>query len=558
MTKVQACETTALKCAQRLVTTGYFGQLRRNYLIQLVNDDEDYKEACSPQAPAGAKTAFEVKRQTSWVTHGVLPVAVFRTLLAAWAKAGHLAAAGQATHANFTVDVGITFEGLLQLGTHEALTDLFRRKAPAYAQGAYWRAASRLGDSGPSAPLKWNERYQKKNLHAVLIFHTSRSAEEATVEKRILEFEADILCKLAATLASNLQVMKRDWIESSQKVGKAKEIHFGLVDGLSMPRYHGVDSEVELDVEAEVNRHLPGELLLGYNKNDGSNPWLVPNAVVRASRPATISPLSVQEIYGSFFKDGAFGVLRRMYQNVPKFESTLMALARAGHGAHSLEYYCAWLKAKMLGRWPNGERVLGEIDPSIQGHLTLLQAARMIAVYEQGNSATSNNFVYQMDRQGLQCPFGAHIRRMNPRDDPVAPRLRRPLLRRGLPYGEKFDLSKKNEADDRGLLGLFFCTSIEEQFEHLLGNWANNNPMGMPFTQAGKDPLIAAREPNDPKGLRNSFAIPNKDAPPLFLNGLQTFVETRGTSYAFFPSLNALQKISDGAVGSQTAFIRSP
>jgi hypothetical protein len=143
---------------------------------------------------------------------------------------------------------------------------------------------------------------------------------------------------------------------------------------------------------------------------------------------------------------------------------------------------------------------------------------------------------------------------MNPRDDPVVPILRRPLLRRGAPYGQKYDPKKEdpNQANsiDRGLLGLFFCSSIEEQFEHVLGNWSNNNPMGLPYTESGKDPLVGNQD-----CIGNAFEIPRKTEPRLVLKDLPAFVETRGTCYAFFPSLEALKKIAAGRIASPSLFL---
>ena len=55
------------------------------------------------------------------------------------------------------------------------------------------------------------------------------------------------------------------------------------------------------------------------------------------------------------------------------------------------------------------------------------------------DSNRNNNFTYGDDPEGLKCPIGAHIRRMNPRDISLGfdGRLatRRRILRRGLAYG---------------------------------------------------------------------------------------------------------------------------
>lgn len=138
-----------------------------------------------------------------------------------------------------------------------------------------------------------------------------------------------------------------------------------------------------------------------------------------------------------------------------------------------------------------------------------------------------NDFDFTDDREGHGCPFGAHIRRMNPRKDPVTPFIHRPLLRRGVPYGTV-------DATDKGILGLFLCASLEEQFEHLLGSWADNNPVGMPFESSGKDPIIGNHEHSD------KFEVPVPDAAALRLGNMHAFVKTIGTSYLFFPSLRTL------------------
>ncbi len=547
MTGDPRLKLAAPNSAQPLVTRGYRGQSRRNYLIQLVDDDAQEQQACSYQAPLGARGAFYGNRRSNWVDHGILPIKAFRQVVDQWI-------CKRSADLKFSVDVGITFEGFLQLGAHPQLTDLFRRKAPAYAEGAYWRAAKHLGDSGPSAPQFWNERYRNSNIHAVLVFH----AAAGDYARDVMDFETSVLSFTDSASTPGSCVMEKPWIECGQPLENPNEIHFGMVDGLSAPRFYGIHAKKQLLAEKAINRHMPGELLLGHEKNDGSNPWLVPGANVQASMPKPISPVSAQKVYGAFFRDGTFGVLRRMYQHVPKLEAYLQSQAAPLHGSENTDYFAAWLKAKMLGRWPNGERVSEKIDPSTEDEndLTDAQKRRMTADTSPTGAVGMNDFEYLDDRKGLQCPFGAHIRRMNPRDDPVVPRLRRPLLRRGLPYGEKYDPGKNNTSDDRGMLGLFFCASLEEQFEHLLGNWANRNPMGMPFAQDGKDPLIGNHEPNSSQRMGNQFEIPMSDAPPIVLKGLDAFVETRGTCYAFFPSVPALTTIASGAIATASRFLQ--
>ncbi|MES2948043.1 MAG: hypothetical protein V4858_05810 [Pseudomonadota bacterium] len=558
MTRATAPTFTASETGpQRLVTHGYRQCLRRNYLIQIVNDDLD---ALSVGASPANKARFQQTRLSNWCDHGILPRAVFYQLVQNWNKQGNLTS-GLVAWADvcqpsfgycpaYAVDIGLTFEGFEKLGSHTQLTDLFRKKAPAFAQGAPIRAASRLGDSGASEPCNWEDRYQKDAIHAVLVVHAPTSSAGGAFAG-FQAFESAVLMQLGWSIHAPATFLRAHWIEESTILHSPREVHFGYVDGLSVPRYREIDSPAQLCDEADFNIHNPGELLLGYTRNDKSNPWGVPGAYAEGGMPTPPNPQPARKAYGDFFRDGSFGVLRKMKQKVPEFEAYLDNEAKRIVGAENLEYTIAWLKAKMLGRWPNGERVEEAVDTTDSRPVkSWAVQKRMKPENNSPTSAGDNKFdFHKADPHGYGCPFGAHVRRMNPRDDPVVPSLRRPLLRRGASYGPKY-LEGVNAGIDRGLLGLFFCASIEEQFEHVLGNWSNNNPMGLPFTHTGKDPLMGNQD-----CIGNTFEIPKPGKPPLLLKGLPTFVETRGTCYAFFPSVHALLKIATGRIVSSTAFL---
>jgi hypothetical protein len=303
----------------------------------------------------------------------------------------------------------------------------------------------------------------------------------------------------------------------------------------------------------DYNAHAWGELLLGHEKNDHSNPWAVPGAYATpgALRDLTTVPERVR--YGQFFQDASFGAFRKMAQNTQAFDDYLSRQAARVQGTATGDemtaYVKSWVKAKMLGRWENGEVVRPEHGlPAQRGYLTDAERARMSLTAPAANATDPtaskdnndlNAFSFADDKAALGCPFGAHIRRMNPRQDPVVPFLRRPLVRRGLPYGGPDDAEK-------GLLGLFLCSSLEEQFEHLLGNWADNNPMGTPLQWAGKDPVIGNHE-----RYGGRFEVPMADAGALAFDTMPVFVETRGTAYLLFPALHALRQMAEAATGAQ-------
>ena len=49
----------------------------------------------------------------------------------------------------------------------------------------------------------------------------------------------------------------------------------------------------------------------------------------------------------------------------------------------------------------------------------------------------------------------------------------------------------------RGLLGHFFCASIEDHFEHLVSQWANRPPLGFAAADRALDPLAGSRQDGD-------------------------------------------------------------
>ena len=109
-----------------------------------------------------------------------------------------------------------------------------------------------------------------------------------------------------------------------------------------------------------------------------------------------------------------------------------------------------------------------------------------------------------------------------------------------MPYGEAYLRDDgQNDGQNRGLLGLFFCASLEHQFEHLVGQWANDTPMGTNNRGNARDPLIGHNDP-----ARHVYDIPLSDTTALALRGLTPFVTTKGTLYAFFPSLSAIKQLA--------------
>ena len=96
------------------------------------------------------------------------------------------------------------------------------------------------------------------------------------------------------------------------------------------------------------------------------------------------------------------------------------------------------------------------------------------------------------DPLGEICPYAAHIRKAYPRDDVrAALRLRRRLLRRGIPFGQSSRSTPRvpvNDGIDRGLLFMAYMTSIVDQFEYVTRNWINKPDFKTP--NAGVDAIL--------------------------------------------------------------------
>ena len=228
--------------------------------------------------------------------------------------------------------------------------------------------------------------------------------------------------------------------------------HFGWLDGVSQPAVLG------LSTPFPGQRALdPGLFVFGYGGAATPKlPWM---------------------------KNGSFMVFRRLKQLVPEFDQYLLTQAQA------LGMDPVLLGARLVGRWKSRAPVV----------LTPSQDDSTMGPDPQRN----NNFDYADDQAQRRCPFGAHIRKTNPREDltpqetGVDPRR---FLRAGIPFGPEVDPAEARAGTtqtDRGLMFVCYQTSIPNQFEFVQSKWANNpgfifgkkHPDGTPVS-VGFDPLI--------------------------------------------------------------------
>lgn len=427
---------------------------------------------CRPRGPACQQLLLRFGTQ-----HGAL--ALLQRVQAGWRAGGPL--------------LGLSFRGLQRLGLPRAYQQLFARLAPAFREGAPPRASLHLGDHGPSSAARWAPAWQLDNAHALLSLQGPADALLQALPDWLAWLDALAIRATALPLAAPLD---------SPGDQPGEFVHFGLRDGLSQPAIAWPD-----DATPPPDAESPGEFITGFLNSAGYNPFALPLAppLVRA-----------------FFAHGSFAALRQMAQRLQAFEQQVAQLAAAsGRSA-------AWVKAKLLGRWPHGAPFTGDTEPPAP-------ALPERPEHQRGR-----------DADGLLCPFGAHIRRMNPPPGSRVHARRRPLLRRGLPYGAAdWQAATPDAGAERGLLGLFVCSSLEDQFEHLLGQWAARVPLGSPDGGTAKDPLIG-----NASGAGGLFEVPQAGG-PLQWGGWQDFVQTRGTCYLFYPGQFALQTLIEGSFAKE-------
>jgi Dyp-type peroxidase family len=396
-----------------------------------------------------------------------------------------------------TLNVALTASGLAALG----VPDGTRRSFPdEFRQGMAARAGL-LGDTGRSAPQRWERGLGTGDAHVLL---TINAQEPADHRRALGKMEA------AMRDAGGVRVVAQ---VDAQLLHGARE-HFGFADGFAQPAIAGAteDRTPGGGVPEKHGRWRPlaaGEFILGYPDEDT-------NVDRRRRLPSAPD--------GALGRNGTYMVWRKLHQDVALWRRTIRAAARRYPLGDAEQ-----LAAKVVGRWHDGtplETRPDAPDPSFDAA-----------------APGANDFRYGQDLDGRRCPLGAHIRRSNPRDAlgfEGKLSFRHRMIRRGMPYGPPLpDGIHDDDGADRGLVFVSFQASIFRQFEGVQTPWINDGDIFGLGTD--KDFLLG-----DPQGV-GKMTIQGR--PPFFLAPQETFVVTRGGEYLFVPGISALQAIADGEAG---------
>ena len=337
--------------------------------------------------------------------------------------------------ADTSVSVALTYQGLKALGVpQEALASL----AWEFRQGMAARAHE-LGDTGESAPEKWEEPLGSSDLHVVLV---AVSPDEQRLEQAL---------DRAREAYRKMSGIEAIWRQNCHALPTETE-PFGFRDGISHPAIEGSGIPGSNPQERPIKA---GEFVLGYRDELGG---------VQKTTP---------EILG---RNGTYVVFRKLHQRVAAFRQYLKANSTSAADEELLA-------AKMMGRWRSGAPLA----------LCPFHDDPELGVDPRRN----NDFLFEADDpMGLKTPGGSHIRRCNPRDAAIAgvARIHR-MIRRGTAYGPMLPEGvMADDGVDRGLMFAFVGANIGRQFEFVQSQWINDSV----FFGAGddKDPIAGSNEIN--------------------------------------------------------------
>jgi Dyp-type peroxidase family len=430
------------------------------------------------------------------------------------------------------LNVAFTAAGLRALGVPESIVSAFSHEF----RGGMWQESRtrQLGDVQKNAPSNWIWGSDGREPHALIMFFAVHEEFDSFVQKSRDQNWSEAFEEIVSLDTSNLD----------------GDEPFGFADGISQPQ---IDWDQQLQrprTQSEYTNIVAlGEFLLGYPNEYGKiteRPLLEPNEATAVLLNAEDAPAKKD-----LARNGTYLVMRQLEQDVRSFWKFLYD--RSGENLAD----AAQLGAKMVGRTQAGDPLVpNQIEP-IPGVDT--------------RANPQNQFTYDNDPVGARCPFGAHVRRTNPRnsdfpgrrlnafrkfiimmgfgpkgfyDDLTSSVRFHRILRRGREYGpelspeDALQPGPPNESP-RGLHFICLNANISRQFEFLQNAWVTNTKFS--GVTGESDPLLGNRESIPGCPVTANFAIPADGTLRRRVSGLPQFVTVRGGAYFFLPGLRALR-----------------
>ena len=410
----------------------------------------------------------------------------------AWLSTAPVQAEGQAPRADGPLagvwtQVALTLAGLRALGVPDSRIARFPQ---AFKEGMAARAGL-LGDTRHNHPTHWalaphlngRDRFDPATAHVLiqLRFASAAGGEFVTpADEARLQAAAAALTQGTGLALMAMEPMRSNAVDSE---------NFGFKDGISQPT---PEWKAPSPTGARWDDRVPtGEVVQGFvTARDKGYP--------------------VPEQPDALLDRGSFLAVRKLRQYVGRLDRVVSTEAKRLNLPKEL------LLAKLMGRWRDGRPLADE--------------------------TAVNDFNYEADAKGALCPFHAHIRRANPRDqasDSAFAKARMPrLLRRGMSYGPPPNRAQPEDDADRGLVFMAYNAHLAEQFE-VVQRWvAGGNASGGYSAQS--DPLLGVVDPSTPRRL---YPFEHAGKALEIDLGPEPFVTLQWGAYFFVPSIPALKAL---------------
>jgi deferrochelatase/peroxidase EfeB len=404
---------------------------------------------------------------------------------------------GEGKRQGSTLVLGLSASGFRKLGLGAQALSTF---AIPFQQGmdVPWRSRA-LGDEDDNAPTRWLWGSGERRADAILNVYAASDDDL----KEALARRMDDLERLGLTVIHDIRLQP-----VPPKNGPVEE-PFGFADGISQPIVRGASKSV---IERnQIHVVEPGEMVLGYPDNLDQLPP---------------SPHDGPTDLGG---NGTYLVVRQLEQNAQAFIDYLKETADRLMGDPRVpreltrEQLVAWIGAKMVGRWPDGT--------------SLVRHPHRPGTVGRPGVSPDNDFLFGTeDPDGLRCPFGAHIRRVNPRDTFEAgskEQLQISNRHRILRVGRRY--AAQNRSPHPGLLFMCLNANLERQFEFMQQTYM----LGSSFHGLENEVDSFARNSR----LSGVLTIPTENG-PLRLQSIPSFVKVLGGAYFFMPGRTTLRRLA--------------
>jgi deferrochelatase/peroxidase EfeB len=397
-----------------------------------------------------------------------------------------------------------------------------------------------LGDVADNSPASWRWGNASKVPHAVVMLFSEAGLLDS--------WKQSIKGQSWSSAFEEIQCLSTSDMKGHEP--------FGFIDGISQPEIDW-DQTREPPINGYERKYSNlvslGEFLLGYRNEYGrytDRPLLDPQDPAGLDLPFADDDPGKKDLG----RNGTYLVMRQLSQDIRGFWQFLDS---ASNSKPEERYK---LGSLMVGRaFADGSPLVPLSREAIPG------------ITDQPNGIRQNRFTYDLDADGTGCPYGAHIRRANPRnpdipgdpkglistlirtlgfgnrnlrEDLIASTRFHRILRRGREYGPivtpEEALQPAPLADAESGLHFFAINSnIQRQFEFVQAAWLMRTKFDGMTEES--DPLLGNRAAVTGCLFTDTFSVPQSGGIRKRIMDLPQFVSVRGGAYFFLPGMSALR-----------------